>query len=312
MQGELGIERFLCDTVALPGYHMLVFEVEGDCVSVAGYKDSLALNFVSFGGYPVKDIANDTMFRGWLQSELKISAQTNEWPPELKQPWACFTALGQRLNSAQEVVQAKEVFILEGGQFLWPPVRLGHKAVLQGLPGIDGMPLEIETLCIQPLVFEVKNFLKNEECDYIIQQAEPAMVNSEVYQNDADIGKPSTEWRTSTQTWLRSANNPLLTQIDNRVAALTRVPMSHQEDVQVEHRKDYKLVQRVPRYSMHTYRLIPTALYASSQVLRYQTSQKYNVHLDAFDPSLYASQAERLRMIDYGHKNRLATVFWYY
>jgi prolyl 4-hydroxylase len=143
---------------------------------------------------------------------------------------------------------------------------------------MDGKPLEIETLCIQPLVFEVKNFLKNEECDYIIQQAEPAMTSSEVYQNDADVGKPATEWRTSTQTWLRSASDALIAQIDQRVEALTRVPIAHQEDV---------------------------------QVLRYLTSQKYNVHLDAFDPSLYANQVERLQMIDYGHKNRLATVFWY-
>jgi hypothetical protein len=35
--------------------------------SVAGYRDSLAINFVSFSGYPVKDIPNDVLFRQWIE-----------------------------------------------------------------------------------------------------------------------------------------------------------------------------------------------------------------------------------------------------
>ena len=156
---------------------------------------------------------------------------------------------GATLTKAAKEQCGGALWLYVGGQFIWPPVRIGHKAVLEGLLGIDGKPLELETLCIQPLVFEVKNFLKSEECDHIIKQAEPAMVNSEVYRNDADVGKPATDWRTSTQTWLHSANDPLIAQIDQRVAVLTRVPLEHQEDV---------------------------------QVLRYLDGQKYNVHLDAF------------------------------
>ena len=47
-----------------------------------------------------------------MQTELRIVPQTNSWPPELKQPWACFTPLGHRLNTAAEIIQAKDVFIL--------------------------------------------------------------------------------------------------------------------------------------------------------------------------------------------------------
>ena len=44
------------------------------------------------------------------------------------------------------------------------------------------------------------------------------------------------------------------------------------------------------------------------QVLRYLNGQFYDHHHDAFDPADYASQAPSY---EWGHKNRLLTVFWY-
>ena len=41
------------------------------------------------------------------------------------------------------------------------------------------------------------------------------------------------EFRTSTQTWLRSDSDRRVRRIDRRVANLTGVPARHQEDVQV-------------------------------------------------------------------------------
>jgi prolyl 4-hydroxylase len=39
--------------------------------------------------------------------------------------------------------------------------------------------------------------------------------------------------------------------------------------------------------------------------------QKYDQHLDWFDAALYKNDKLTQEMIQYGKKNRLATVFWY-
>ena len=47
------------------------------------------------------------------------------------------------------------------------------------------------------------------------------------------------------------------------------------------------------------------------QVIRYTPGQKYEAHRDFFNPNDYQNQPHMLRSIDYGARNRLATVFWY-
>ena len=89
---------------------------------------------------------------------------------------------------------------------------------------------------------------------------------------DADVGKPSSEWRTSRQAWLGSADTPVIAQLTQRVAALVAVPAAYQE---------------------------------SLQVLTYGLRQKYDVHLDAFDPKFYQKKQDFLKRIDNGHRNRL-------
>jgi|TARA_B100000524_G_scaffold311116_1_gene187586 prolyl 4-hydroxylase len=46
-------------------------------------------------------------------------------------------------------------------------------------------------------------------------------------------------------------------------------------------------------------------------VVRYVEGQKYGAHRDFFNPNDYHRQPSQLRMVDYGARNRLATVFWY-
>ena len=59
-----------------------------------------------------------------------------------------------------------------GGQFLWPGVRKGFKHTLHGL---DTGTAVLETVSLQPLVFEIKNFLTDSECKHIIQMATPGV-----------------------------------------------------------------------------------------------------------------------------------------
>jgi len=144
--------------------------------------------------------------------------------------------------------------------------------------GMKGRPLTLETLSLQPLLFKVQNFLSTSECDHIIElaQKDKAMLKqSPVSRMDHDIGKEVKQWRTSSQMWLRNSASKVVKQITKRVSEFTGTETSQQEAI---------------------------------QVLRYNNKQFYSAHLDAFDPAFYQG---RIKSIDYGHKNRLATLFWY-
>lgn len=46
-------------------------------------------------------------------------------------------------------------------------------------------------------VFEVSGFLREEECDFIVQDAKPRLTNSGVATKDSDIGIDASTWRIS-------------------------------------------------------------------------------------------------------------------
>jgi len=276
------IEKYLAEGPEAPGLHILCFHDS----SVRQEQNTLTTLVAYMNGHrdnrkemvldlSERKMASDfTVFQAELQRQLGFSKDTgNGWGHhEFKQDYGLFDSEGNQLSSVQEVKDSVGVFLFEGGQFMWPGVRKGFQHELRGL---DTGSAVLETVSLRPLVFEVRNFLTESECQHIISKAAPKLENSGVAHMDKDVGKPATEWRTSTQTWLSSRGNDKIRNIDERVAKLTHIPMPHQEQV---------------------------------QVLRYELSQKYDSHHDCFDPVHYPSRAQDY---DYGHKNRIATVFWY-
>jgi len=107
-----------------------------------------------------------------------------------------------------------------------------------------------------------------------------SQVNSNILANDGDKdnGTTADAYRTSTQARLPRDGNPLLASIAWRVRNLTNVPELHYESV---------------------------------QILRYEQTQFYAAHLDQADPAVYATQPDVLAEWQHGHRNRMATVFWY-
>mmetsp|Transcript_11147 Transcript_11147/g.16264 ORF Transcript_11147/g.16264 Transcript_11147/m.16264 type:complete len:471 (-) Transcript_11147:69-1481(-) len=213
----------------------------------------------------------------------------------INQAWALFTRGGERIgdeetelmddNELREVVSSSRLLVvMGGGQWLWPGVRIGFKRTvdLSYLPGtnktLEKRSAILETLSLYPLVVAVEGFLAPEECDHIQDRAGPSLRYSEVTLQDKDKGRPSSDFRTSQSTFLKSRKDPTLTGIDERTAALVRMPVSHQEQV---------------------------------QVLRYGYTEKYSAHMDYFNPSTYKNDKHTLRLIENGKKNRQATVFWY-
>src|SRR5690606_32117121 len=99
-----------------------------------------------------------------------------------------------------------------------------------------------------------------------------------VSKHDSDSTKADSEWRISETYFLGSKDRPVIQQIDERIADVTRVPQEHQESV---------------------------------QVLRYVQGGKYDAHHDYFDPSLYKNNPPTLEMLHHGERNRFLTVLWY-
>lgn len=208
-------------------------------------------------------------FRKSLKQAMGIKKKTNDWTHlELKQPFGVFGANGTVLKSVDDALTKQLIFVIEGGQWFWPPVREGFVRLL----GTSGT--ELLTLSVAPVLFKVRGFLKEKECEEIINIGENRMEESPVSLMDKDKEKGAKEFRTSTQARVSWAESDTLRQIDSRVARLTKVPKAHNEEV---------------------------------QILRYKETQYYSAHLDNWDPAFYSDSA----WFEYGHNNRFITVFWY-
>lgn len=240
--------------------------------------------------------ANAAALKKSLEEHLKLPL-----PGPLQQPYALFTPRGERLWGAldelasteaiADLLQSEMVIVMEGGSWTWPGVRIGFNrtvdlySVMPGPPGTAWRAdekyrtAEIETLSLRPLVVSVKGFIEDDECDYIQQEAGPSMAYSGVSLMDKDKGRPASDWRTSQSTFLHARQDtPVLYEIEQRTASLTRIPRQNQEDV---------------------------------QVLRYGHTEKYDAHHDFFNPALYQASPGTLQLIENGRRNRQATVFWY-
>ena len=93
--------------------------------------------------------------------------------------------------------------------------------------------------------------------------------------HDAKDGRHADEFRTSSQYSLSPSQTDTLLALSRRVQRLTRLPVTHVEQI---------------------------------QVLRYLEGQHYSSHHDFFDPADYSSRGGRERGLA---SNRLATVFFY-
>jgi prolyl 4-hydroxylase len=273
----------------VPGYHIACVEAPGNSLELKFYK----------GG--TQEVTTVEMPLPVQWPELQERFETELSLPKadyMRQPWAIFSAEGERLVEEDAVEDTKGMYaailasnygivlVFEGGQFLWPGVQIGFQRTVSLYsimpPGSVEMKdkhrtATLETLSLIPLVLSVSGFLSDDECDFIQTIAAPTMKYSEVTLMDKDVGRPASDFRTS-QTGFLMGNDEMLRDIDFRTASLVRVPVDHQEQV---------------------------------QVLRYGLNEKYDSHHDYFDPQLYKNDPGTRDLIKDGRRNRFATVFWY-
>ena len=287
------LSQFLHDEPTV-GMHIVCFTRSEQGMQYSYYR---GMHDTFHGTVDASDAAtNVAVLKKSLEENLKLPL-----PGPLQQPYALFTPRGERLWGAldeltsteaiADLLQSEMVIVMEGGSWTWPGVRIGFNrtidlySVMPGPPGTTWRAdekyrtAEIETLSLKPLVVSVKGFIEDDECDYIQEEAGPSMAYSGVSLMDKDKGRPASDWRTSQSTFLHARQDtPILYEIEQRTASLTRIPRQNQEDV---------------------------------QVLRYGYTEKYDAHHDFFNPELYQASPGTLQLIENGRRNRQATVFWY-
>jgi len=79
-------------------------------------------------------------------------------------------------------------------------------------------------------IYEIPNFLTDQECDELIKLSLPLLDSSNVY--DGDTNKHDPDVRVSKQCWIYD-NNQLAVSISDKIAKLTGQPKEHQEALQV-------------------------------------------------------------------------------
>jgi len=162
---------------------------------------------------------------------------------------------------------------VEGGIWVWPPIASGFQRSLE----LFGRAYVLTTLSIEPKVFEMSDFLSDEEVDTVMTLAEPHMRPSEVTLKDKDVSSQSTEFRTST-TYFLHTEHPTVLGLDHKIQTLTRIPIIHAED---------------------------------PQILRYEVGQFFMYHHDFFATAEYSTNDVILNLTKGGAENRALTVFMY-
>ena len=176
----------------------------------------------------VRELVARTRPEQWLKLQSKgiLSADTVEF--ELAADyrvgldrWTAFTPYGSPVGATPETVLAAflkcgTLYLIEGGQFVWPGVRVGHNWTV--LTSDSVVPeVTITTLSLQPRLFTVEPLLTEYERKWIKAQAPDA-------RNPGGRTAP---------TVLPEGSKQAMAVIERRMHNVVRLPMSHGETIQV-------------------------------------------------------------------------------
>ncbi len=262
------LSQYLHD-IPIPGLHVVCYQDK----TLSFYENAVHTASVPTIMEAI-DISKWDQLRQLLVEHLKLRPTD-----EFHQPWATFDPVGHKLfteiDDGSSSIAEGMFLVFQGGQWIWPGVRKGFQRIIRL---DDTSNATLETLSLHPLVLSVEGFLSLEECKEIQTAASPTMHYSKVTLMDKDKGRPASDFRTSQTTFLQSHKHDFLNDINQRTAALVRVPVNHQEQV---------------------------------QVLRYGHTEKYDSHHDYFDPEQYQQDPGTQMLTQKGRRNRMITVLWY-
>mmetsp|Transcript_24823 Transcript_24823/g.58912 ORF Transcript_24823/g.58912 Transcript_24823/m.58912 type:complete len:427 (-) Transcript_24823:163-1443(-) len=228
-----------------------------------------------------------------------------DWKRQFQpQPWTIFSLDGQQLlikedsspcTSTKSLWEEGMVLLIEGGQFVWPGVKVGFKreinllttAATAGGRNSDGSTstttnmhrnVTLETLSLRPLIYSVEEkFLNDDECTYVREKVQPKLKYSQTAIQNKDVGETFGWSRTSSSTVIRDID-PQLQVLQRRTAQLVRADATHLE---------------------------PTS------VSRYHIGEYYGPHRDYYEPTMYSNDPATLRHLHNGYRNRMISIFLY-
>eukprot|EP00747_Dinoflagellata_sp_TGD_P157645 gnl/TRDRNA2_/TRDRNA2_177753_c0_seq7.p1 gnl/TRDRNA2_/TRDRNA2_177753_c0~~gnl/TRDRNA2_/TRDRNA2_177753_c0_seq7.p1 ORF type:complete len:473 (+),score=61.45 gnl/TRDRNA2_/TRDRNA2_177753_c0_seq7:72-1490(+) len=254
-----------CD-VAQHGYHILE---KVDC-GLLIWRDALRTST------PIRVEFRSSMciiYYGAALKRIEEALDLAEREP-YQQPWRCFTPQGHVVDDGNKwtaALNAGEVFLLEGGQFQWPPVRVGFRQQVD-----DGSSrLDLETLALRPPIFKILDILSDSEAQDIITYAKPRFKDSSMIPMKFESGDAVD--RTSVDYRPRPGETATLAALESRIQAITRLPENYFE---------------------------------AAQILKYDTGGHYYAHYDASDLRFY-SRDEDMQKHHYGFFDRMLTLFVY-
>ena len=159
-----------------------------------------------------------------LKGTLSADAVTNELAADYRaglDRWTAFTPYGSPAGGTPTEVlaafrQCGTLYLIEGGQFVWPGVRVGHNWTV---PTNDPTVPEVvvTTLSLQPRLFIIEPLLTEHERSWIKAQAPDA-------RNPGGRTAP---------TVLPEGSKQAMAVIERRIHNVVRLPMTHGETIQV-------------------------------------------------------------------------------
>ncbi|CAD7941898.1 unnamed protein product [Amoebophrya sp. A120] len=259
--------------MAVVGYHIME---KADC-GVYVWKDSLRTAKPMLIDFKQK-FTTCSGYGTWADVFAEIEKQLAVKPRvEYQQPVRFFTPDGQPLDggTSSSAPLPQSFFLLEGGQWQWPPVRKGFEHVI----AIAGhRTVKLVTQAVVPSVFFVSGLVTGEEAEGLIAYAKPRFKESNVIKMDNDLDGDTKKYRTSLDYRPKANETALITTFQARAASLTKLPSSHQEEL---------------------------------QILKYDTKGFYHAHDDASNLIYYAQNDRLLMDKHYGYFDRMLTLFWY-
>ncbi|CAJ1434132.1 unnamed protein product [Effrenium voratum] len=109
-------------------------------------------------------------------------------PPPLEPlqlPWALFTPQGRPVADLRGLQESPLLFLLEIGQWMWPAVRVGFEHNVSDVH--EGRVATLRTLSLRPVIFEVQNFMSDEETDQVMAfGAQQGLVSSKARSDGPD------------------------------------------------------------------------------------------------------------------------------
>ncbi|KDO27167.1 hypothetical protein SPRG_07873 [Saprolegnia parasitica CBS 223.65] len=166
--------------------------------------------------------ANDGLFMAAHDlSDLELMARTAALALGADADWVAlglrlYSPMGHPLHSAADVDVGRIVHVLlEFQSWVWPGIAIGHVYTLYE----DNMSMHLTTLSLAPRVFELSDFVSQDEADSIIAEGTPHLAASQV---DLDGRDGISTHRTSRTGFLPPSR--LSRRIQARAAAIARLP----------------------------------------------------------------------------------------